>query len=114
MRAAWRWPPPGIKEFARKLGEGLGRDARARSVHFLLGPGVNIARSPLGGRNFEYLSEDPFLNAALVVPYIEGVQSQGVIATVKHYALNNQEYNRHNVSVGCGRAHHARDLSAGL
>jgi beta-glucosidase len=87
------------KEFARRLGEGLGRDARARSVNFLLGPGVNIARSPLAGRNFEYLSEDPFLNAAVVVPYIEGVQSQGVIATVKHYALNNQEYNRHNVSV---------------
>ncbi|MGD0548369.1 MAG: glycoside hydrolase family 3 C-terminal domain-containing protein [Terracidiphilus sp.] len=87
------------KEFARSLGEGLGRDARARSVHFLLGPGVNIARSPVGGRNFEYLSEDPYLNATLVVPYIEGVQSQGVIATVKHYALNDQEYNRHNVDV---------------
>jgi beta-glucosidase len=87
------------QEFARKLGEGLGRDARARSVNFLLGPGVNIARSPVNGRNFEYLSEDPFLNAALAVPFIEGVQSQGVIATVKHYALNNQEYNRHNVDV---------------
>ena len=86
------------RELARRIGESLGRDARARSVHFLLGPGVNIARSPLNGRNFEYLSEDPFLNAALVVPYIEGVQSQGVIATVKHYALNNQEYNRHNAS----------------
>jgi beta-glucosidase len=85
-------------EFARKLGESLGKDARARSVHFLLGPGVNIARSPIAGRNFEYLSEDPFLNASLVVPYIQGVQSQGVIATVKHYAVNNQEYNRHNVS----------------
>ena len=83
---------------ARRIGEGLGKDARARSVHFLLGPGVNIARSPLNGRNFEYLSEDPFLNSALVVPFIEGVQSQGVIATVKHFAVNNQEYNRHNVS----------------
>ncbi len=89
------WDPA----LARRVGESLGRDARARGVHFLLGPGVNIARSPLDGRNFEYLSEDPFLNAALAVPYIEGVQSQGVIATVKHYALNNQEYNRHNVSV---------------
>jgi beta-glucosidase len=85
-------------EFARRLGAGLGKDARARSVHFLLGPGVNIARSPVNGRNFEYLSEDPFLNGALAVPFIEGVQSQGVIATVKHYAVNNQEYNRHNVS----------------
>jgi beta-glucosidase len=85
-------------DFARKLGESLGRDARARSVNFLLGPGVNIARSPLCGRNFEYLSEDPYLNSTLVVPFIEGVQSQGVIATVKHYALNDQEFNRHNAS----------------
>ena len=85
--------------FARELGASLGRDARARGVNFLLGPGVNIARSPVSGRNFEYLSEDPFLNATMVVPYIQGVQSQGVIATVKHYALNDQEYNRHNVDV---------------
>ncbi len=89
------WDP----ELARKIGESLGNDARARSVNFLLGPGVNIARTPVAGRNFEYLSEDPFLNSMLVVPYIHGVQSQGVIATVKHYALNNQEYNRHNVDV---------------
>ena len=88
------WDPA----LARRIGVSLGQDARVRSVHFLLGPGVNIARSPLDGRNFEYLSEDPFLNAALAVPFIEGVQSQGVIATVKHYALNDQEYNRHNVS----------------
>jgi beta-glucosidase len=83
---------------ALRVGEGLGRDARARGVNILLGPGVNISRSPLAGRNFEYFSEDPFLNAALVVPYIQGVQSQGVVATVKHFAVNNQEYNRHNVS----------------
>ena len=87
------------REFAKELGESLGRDARARGVNFLLGPGVNIARSPVNGRNFEYLSEDPYLNGALVVPYIGGLQSQGVSATVKHYALNNQEYNRHNVEV---------------
>jgi beta-glucosidase len=85
-------------DLARKLGASLGRDARARSVNFLLGPGVNIARSPINGRNFEYLSEDPYLNATMVVPFIEGVQSEGVIATVKHYALNDQEYNRHNAS----------------
>ena len=87
------------RKLARELGEDLGRDARARGVNFLLGPGVNIARSPVSGRNFEYLSEDPFLNGELVVPYIQGLQSQGVSATVKHYALNNQEYNRHNVDV---------------
>ncbi len=88
------WDPA----LARKIGEGLGRDARSRSVNFLLGPGVNIARSPVAGRNFEYFSEDPFLAVSMTVPWIEGVQSQGVIATVKHYALNNQEYDRHNVS----------------
>ncbi len=86
------------RAFARTLGESLGKDARARGVNFLLGPGVNIARSPIGGRNFEYLSEDPYLNATMVVPYIEGVQSEGVVATVKHYALNDEEYNRHNAS----------------
>ncbi|MGB6973531.1 MAG: glycoside hydrolase family 3 C-terminal domain-containing protein [Terracidiphilus sp.] len=85
--------------FAYELGRALGRDARARGVNFLLGPGVNIARSPVAGRNFEYLSEDPYLNSTLVVPWIDGVQSQGVSATVKHYAINNQEYNRHNVDV---------------
>src|SRR5208337_1134343 len=85
-------------DLARKIGEALGRDARARNVNFLLGPGVNIARSPIAGRNFEYLSEDPYLNASLVVPFIEGVQSEGVIATVKHYALNDEEFNRHNAS----------------
>jgi len=83
---------------ARKVGEGLGRDARARGVHFLLALGVNISRSPVSGRNFEYLSEDPYLNAHLAVPYIEGMQAQGVSATVKHFAANNQEYDRHNVS----------------
>jgi beta-glucosidase len=88
------WDPT----FARTLGQSLGKDARARSVNFLLGPGVNIARAPVGGRNFEYLSEDPYLNGALVAPFIEGVQSEGVSATVKHYALNNQEFNRHNAS----------------
>ncbi len=87
------WDP----QVARSTGEGLGRDARARGVNFLLALGVNIARSPVSGRNFEYLSEDPFLNAHLAVPYIEGVQSQGVSATVKHFAANNQEYDRHNV-----------------
>ena len=89
------WDP----NFAKELGESLGRDARARGVNFLLGPGVNIAKAPVNGRNFEYLSEDPYLNGALVVPYIDGLQSQGVSGTVKHYALNNEEYNRHNVDV---------------
>lgn len=88
------WDP----ELAREMGVSIGDDARARGVNFLLGPGVDIYRAPMGGRNFEYFGEDPYLAAHTAVPYIEGVQSQGVVATVKHYALNNQEYDRHNVS----------------
>ena len=99
MRAAQPWPPPGIADFAQELGESLGKDARARGVNFLLGPGVNIARSPVAAATSNTSPKTRYLNGALVVPYIEGVQSQGVIATVKHYALNNQEYNRHNVDV---------------
>ncbi len=80
------------------MGVGLGQDSRARGVHILLGPGVNIYRSPLCGRNFEYFGEDPYLSAQTTVQYIKGVQSQGVMACVKHFALNNQEWNRHHVS----------------
>ena len=88
------WDP----DLARRMGVSIAQDARARGVHFLLGPGVNIYRAPMNGRNFEYFGEDPYLSAHTAVPYIEGVQSQGVIATVKHYAANNEEYDRHNVS----------------
>src|SRR5882757_2791732 len=82
-------------ELARRVGKEMGRDARARGVHFYLAPGVNIYRSPLNGRNFEYLGEDPYLAAHIAVPFIEGVQSQGVAATIKHYLGNNSEYARH-------------------
>ncbi len=82
----------------RQMGEALGRDARARGVHILLGPGVNIYRMPLCGRNFEYFGEDPYLASRMAVEYIKGVQSQGVMATVKHFACNNEEYDRHHVS----------------
>ena len=81
-----------------EMGVALGQDSRARGVHILLGPGVNIYRSPLCGRNFEYMGEDPLLSSRTAVQYIKGVQSQGVMATVKHFALNNQEFNRHHVS----------------
>lgn len=80
------------------LGVALGRDSRSRGINFLLGPGVNIARAPMTGRNFEYLGEDPFLSSSLAVNYIKGVQSQGVVATVKHFAANNQEYDRNFIS----------------
>lgn len=83
---------------ANRVGTMIGKDARARGVHFLLGPGVNIYRTPLGGRNFEYFGEDPFLAARMAVGYITGVQSQGVSATVKHFMGNNSELNRHHTS----------------
>ncbi len=85
------WNP----ELAMRVGTELGRDARAKGKHFLLAPGVNIYRSPLNGRNFEYLGEDPFLAGRMAVGYIKGVQSQGVCATVKHFLGNNSEFARH-------------------
>src|ERR1700733_13699062 len=88
------WDPA----LAEEMGAALGHDARARGVDVLLGPGVDIARAPMGGRNFEYMGEDPWLASRIAVGYINGVQAQGVSATIKHYALNDQEYNRHNSS----------------
>jgi beta-glucosidase len=88
------WDP----ELASRVGESLGRDARARGVHFFLGPGMNIYRAPMCGRNFEYYGEDPYLASQMAVAVIKGVQSRGVIATAKHFAGNNQEYDRYDVS----------------
>jgi len=85
------WDP----ELAERMGAVIGQDARARGVHFMLGPGVNISRSPLCGRNFEYFGEDPFLSSRTAVAFIKGMQSQGVSATIKHYMGNNQEFLRH-------------------
>ncbi len=78
-----------------RIGQQLGRDARSRGAAFLLGPGVNIYRAPMNGRNFEYFGEDPFLASGIAVGYIRGVQQEGVSATVKHYLGNNSEYLRH-------------------
>lgn len=80
-------------------GKSIGEEARYRNKNILLGPGVNIYRTPLNGRNFEYMGEDPYLASKMVVPYIQGVQANGVAACVKHYALNNQEIDRHTVNV---------------
>ncbi|MBD3239578.1 MAG: hypothetical protein GF331_03260 [Chitinivibrionales bacterium] len=85
-------------DLAYEMGWGLGSDASARGIHILLAPGVNIYRSPLCGRNFEYCGEDPYLASQIAAAYIEGVQDMGVAATVKHYAVNYQEFDRHNVS----------------
>jgi beta-glucosidase len=87
------------KELAHLYGKSLGEEARYRNKNVLLGPGVNIYRTPLNGRNFEYMGEDPFLTSKMVVPYIKGVQSNGVAACVKHFALNNQETSRNTVNV---------------
>jgi beta-glucosidase len=86
------WDP----QLAVRVGTELGRDARAKGVNFLLGPGVNLYRAPMNGRNFEYLGEDPFLASRIAVGYIDGVQSQGVSATIKHFMGNNSEFDRHN------------------
>lgn len=92
LAATWN---PGL---ARRRGESLGRDCRARGIDILLGPGVNIYRAPMCGRNFEYMGEDPFLASRVAVELIKGVQSQGVMATVKHFFGNNSDYDRHMIS----------------
>ena len=87
---------PGL---SKEYGISLGEEARYRKKDILLGPGVNIYRTPLNGRNFEYMGEDPFLASTMVVPYIHGVQQSGVATSVKHYALNNQEHWRGHINV---------------
>lgn len=89
------WDP----EVSMLYGKSIGEEARYRNKTVLLAPGVNIYRTPLNGRNFEYMGEDPYLAGRMVVPYVQGVQQNGVAACVKHYALNNQEVNRHTTNV---------------
>ena len=86
-------------ELSHQYGVAVGEEARYRKKDILLGPGVNIYRTPLNGRNFEYMGEDPYLASVLVVPYIKGVQQNGVAACLKHYALNNQELWRGHINV---------------
>ncbi|TRX30097.1 glycosyl hydrolase [Flavobacterium franklandianum] len=86
-------------KLAKDYGISIGEEARYRKKDVLLGPGVNMYRTPLNGRNFEYMGEDPYLASKMVVPYIQGVQQNGVAACVKHYALNNQELWRGHINV---------------
>ena len=85
-------------ELLGKMGEALAEECIALNVDVLLGPGVNIKRSPLGGRNFEYFSEDPYLAGEMAAAFINGVQSKGVGVSLKHYAANNQEFQRFSIS----------------
>lgn len=89
------WNP----SLAHLYGKSLGEEALYRNKNMILGPGVNIYRTPLNGRNFEYMGEDPYLASQMVAPYVRGLQSNGVAACVKHYALNNDEEYRHKVNV---------------
>ncbi len=107
LAATWN---PALAEL---YGRALGEEALYRGKNVMLGPGVNICRTPLNGRNFEYMGEDPFLAAEMVEPYIKGLQSNGVAACVKHFALNNQEKYRMDVDVTVGpRALHEIYLPA--
>jgi len=92
LAAAWN------TQLAGRVGTSLGRDCRAAGIHILLGPGINLYRAPMAGRNFEYFGEDPVLTGQTAAAYICGVQSQGAAATIKHYAANNQDWSRHNLS----------------
>ena len=83
------------EEMSALYGKSIGEEARYREKDVLLGPGVNIYRTPLNGRNFEYMGEDPYLASKMVVPYVQQVQENGVAVCVKHFALNNQEAKRH-------------------
>ncbi|HWD91760.1 MAG TPA: glycoside hydrolase family 3 C-terminal domain-containing protein [Verrucomicrobiae bacterium] len=89
------WDP----DLGHREGEAIGQEARARGKDIMLGPGVNILRTPLCGRNFEYLGEDPFLTSRMAVGFIRGEQSQQISSCVKHYALNNQEHQRGTINV---------------
>ena len=94
MAAAATWD----RKLVYRMGTGIGQDARARGVHIVLGPGVNIYRSPLCGRNFEYYGEDPYLVGETAASMVEGIQDCGVMACAKHFAANNQEWDRYNTS----------------
>lgn len=94
------------EQLLEEVGRALGHEAAANDVNVLLGPGLNIVRDPLGGRNFEYFSEDPYITGKLAAAIIRGIQSTGVAATPKHFAVNSQEHLRMSIDeIEIGRAH---------
>ena len=97
MAASWN------RDLAYRIGEMYAAEWRARGLHFMLAPGVNIYRASKGARNFEYYGEDPVLTSQMIVPFIQAVQKGGVIATVKHFAGNDQEFDRYTVSTEVSR-----------
>ena len=99
-------------ELLHKMGESLAEECIALNVDVVLGPGVNMKRSPLGGRNFEYYSEDPYLAGELAASMINGVQGRGVGTSLKHYAANNQEFQRFSISAEVDERTLPRNLSA--
>ena len=99
-------------DLVQKEGQAIAQEVKSLGRDMILGPTVNINRVPLWGRNFEGYGEDPYLAAQLGVAYIHGVQGEGVIPSVKHFAANNEEYERHRVNAHHRRAHTARDLPA--
>ena len=101
-------------DLAREVGRAIGIEAQALGVQVVLGPGVNLKRSPLAGRNFEYLSEDPVLSGEMAAALIEGIQGQGVGTSLKHFVANEQETGRMYVDSIVDRADLARGLSAGV
>src|SRR5260370_7333322 len=92
ITAAWN------KALMQEIGAAVGKEARSKGTHIMLAPAVNIHRAPMCGRNFEYLGEDPYLAGQMAASYVKGVQGQGVVTTGKHFALNNQEYDRHHIT----------------
>lgn len=102
------------RELVAKMGTAIGAEARSLGVGVVLGPGLNIKRSPLCGRNFEYFSEDPYLTGTLASEYVKGVQSTGSGSCVKHFAVNSQEYKRFSNDCLIDEKDAARDLSQGV